>query len=112
MQRSDAAQQEISKDDSLRATLLNLALKTFADDCLEFVDRTGPYKQVVDSAIWTTPSDFAKGKDVKLDMLIANLEQQLSSMGMRAILIVASEAKLLEEQRQIRKRLYGGKGEA
>lgn len=33
-------------------------------------------------------------------------------MGMRALLVVASEAKLLEEQRQIRKRLYGGKGEA
>lgn len=103
---------EVLREDSLRATLLNLALRTFGDDFLELVDRSGPHRQAVDASIWTTEDDDAAGKEGELHALIAALQRHLSAMGMRALLVVASEAKLLEEQREIRKRLYGGKGEA
>ena len=112
MRKRDDDQSEILREDSLRATLLNLALRTFGDDFLELVDRSGPHRQAVDASIWTTDADDAAGKEGELHAVIAALQKQLTSMGMRALLIVASEAKLLEEQRQIRKRLYGGKGEA
>ena len=112
MRTGDEDEEEVLREDSLRATLLNLALRTFGDDFLELVDRTGPHKQALDASIWTTPDDDAEGKEVELHALIGALQKHLSVMGMRAILVVASEAKLLEEQRVIRKRLYGGRGEA
>lgn len=112
MRRGDEDQEEVLHEDSLRATLLNLALRTFGDDFLELVDRTGPHKQSVDASIWTTDADDAEGKETELHAVIAALQHKFTAMGMRAVLVVASEDKLMEEQRLIRKRLYGGRGEA
>jgi len=78
-------------------------------DFLELVDRTSPHKQAFDASIWTTPDDDAEGKEVELHALIGALLKRLSAMRMRAILVVASEAKLLGEQRVIRKRLLAVK---
>lgn len=105
-------QDDIRREDSVRAALLGLALRTFADDYLELVDRSGPHKQALDASAWVTTSDEANGKEDKLQDLIAEFQDRLAAMGMRGLLVVASEDYLAEEQRRIRTRLYGGNGEA
>lgn len=91
----------------MRAALLGLALRTFGDDFLELVDRTGPHKQALDASTWLTPNDEASGTEEKLHMLIEEFQSRLQDIGMRGVLVVASEEWLVEEQRRIRERLYG-----
>ena len=107
MENNEDAQTEILREDSLRATLLGLALRTFGDDFLELVDRTGPHKQALETALWTTAADETEEKEVALRAIFETIQEELEELGMRGLLIIASEDKLLEEQRQIRKRLYG-----
>lgn len=103
-------EQEIRREDSLRAALLGLALRTFGDDFLELVDRTGPHKQALDASTWVTPNDEASGRERQLHDLIEAFQAELKQIGMRGLLIVASEEWLADEQRRIRARLYGSVG--
>ncbi len=95
------------EQDSQRAALLGLGLRTLSDDFLELVDRTAPSEQALDASIWTTSLDDQRGSEEKLHNIISELQAQLEAIGMRGLLIVASERYLLDEQRRIRGRLYG-----
>ena len=97
----------LAKQDSQRAALLGLGLRTLGDDFLELVDQTAPSDQALDSSIWTTSLDEQRGVEEKLRNIISELHAQLEAIGMRGLLIVASERYLLDEQRRIRGRLYG-----
>ncbi len=101
------AKNKSAKEDMLRAALLGLALRTFGDDFLELLDETAPSHQALDASLWTTSLDERRGVEEKLHNIMADLEKHLSEIGVRGLLIVASERYLLDEQRRIRGRLYG-----
>jgi hypothetical protein len=98
---------EFARNDMLRAALLGLALRTFSDDFLELLDGTAPSEQALDASLWTTSLDERRGVEEKLHNILADLETRLAEIGVRGMLIVASERYLLDEQRRIRERLYG-----
>ncbi len=98
---------KLARDDVMRAALLGLALRTFSDDFLELLDETAPSDQALDSSLWTTSLDEQRGVEEKLHGIIADLQKRLDEIGVRGLLIVASERYLLDEQRRIRERLYG-----
>jgi hypothetical protein len=104
------AEQEIQREDSLRAALLALALRTFGDDYMELVDRTGPHQQALDASTWITRNDEESGLETKLQALVKRFNADLEAIGVRGYLIVASEEYLTDEQRRIRGRLYGRMG--
>ena len=95
------------KEDVLRAALLGLALRTYGDDFLELVDGAAPSEQALDASLWTTTLDEQRGVEAKLHDLMADLEKRLAEIGVRGLLIVASERYLRDEQQRIRERLYG-----
>jgi hypothetical protein len=101
------AKDKLVEEDAMRAALLNLALRTFGDDYLELVDGVAPRQQALDASLWTTSLDERRGVETKLHDIMADLEKRLAEIGVRGLLVVASERYLLDEQRRIRERLYG-----
>lgn len=102
----------IQAEDRLRATLLSLVMQALGDDYLELVDGVAPSEQRLDCARWLTPDEESGKLNAEIDELVRDLSRKLETLGLRAMLYIASDAHLIDERRHIRARLYGGETDA
>ena len=104
---SDNAQHRLKVADSMRAALLGLVLKTLGDDYLELVEGAAPSEQRLDRASWLTGEEEEGEVASRLEALIREFEDELSALGLRGVVYIASDGYLLDERRRIHARLYG-----
>lgn len=108
----DLGDEGLRKADEKRAVLLGFASQCMADDYLELVQGVAPSEQTLDRA--TLLSSNEKDKEKVIDELLSGLERDLANLGLSALIYVASDSGLIEEQGRIQTRLHGvaGNGKA
>jgi hypothetical protein len=95
--------------DNNRATLLGLVAQCLGDDFIELLDGTAPSEQRLDCASWITPRE-QEALEPQIEKLRKDLQERLTALGLNAVIYIASDSALQEEQGRIRARLYGDEG--
>jgi hypothetical protein len=95
--------------DNNRAALLGLVAQCLGDDFIELLDGTAPSEQRLDCASWITPRE-QEALEPQIEKLRKDLEERLAALGLNAVIYIASDSALSEEQGRIRARLYGDEG--
>ena len=95
--------------DNNRAALLGLVAQCLGDDFIELLDGTAPSEQRLDCASWITPRE-QEALEPQIEKLRKDLQERLAVLGLNAVIYIASDSALSEEQGRIRARLYGDEG--